>query len=151
MNSAYHNNTSSSSASHPVGTTFRVQNFLQKIPVRKQSALKSAAKTLQAIKALLFAFAFARPEVRFALKVLKVKNDTANWTYAPSRKDTLVEVASKIIGKDIAGGCACHQITSAEAETELKEEWVIEALLASNEAGELSLRTTAFLLTHRYS
>lgn len=130
-----HDSISSSSASHPVGTTFRVQNLLHNIPVRKQSALKSAVRTLQAIKSLLFSFAFARPKVRFSLKVLKAKSDKGNWTYAPSIKDTLSEVASKIVGQDIALECAWHRISSDNADAGIGEDWIVEALLASRNAG----------------
>ncbi|KAK5045166.1 hypothetical protein LTR84_009499 [Exophiala bonariae] len=127
---------SSSSASHPVGTTFRVQGFLHNIPVRKQTALKSTTKTLQAIKTLLHSFAFARPNVRFSLKVLKAKNDKCNWTYAPSPKDSLVEVASKIVGQDIASACDCHQMCSDDIEG-LEKSWSIETLIASPSAGNI--------------
>ena len=130
---------SSSSASHPVGTTFRVQNFLHNIPVRKQTALKSSAKTLQSIKALIFSFAFARPKVRFSLKVLKAKSEKGNWTYAPSPKDALTEVASKIVGQDISLQCACHSVSSDGADGTVRKGWAVEALLASAGAGEPAL------------
>lgn len=131
---------SSSSASHPVGTTFRVQNFLHNIPVRKQTALKNSTKTLQSIKALLFSFAFARPKVRFSLKVLKVKSDKGNWTYAPSLKDTLTEVASKIVGQDVALECACRSASSDDDDDGRTDKiWTVEALLASSSASESSL------------
>ncbi|KAL2444504.1 hypothetical protein ABEF95_016936 [Exophiala dermatitidis] len=127
---------SSSSASHPVGTTVRIQNFLHNIPVRKQTTLKSTGKTLQAIKALLFEFAFARPDVRFSLKVLKGKNEKMNWTYAPNSNDSLGEVAAKIVGKDIAAHCTSWSMSSADLEGgALRDGWEIDALLASADAG----------------
>lgn len=113
-----------------------MQSFLHNIPVRKQTALKSAAKALQAIKALLYSFAFARPNVRFSLKVLKAKSDKGNWTYAPSPKDALTEVASKIVGQDIVSECAPHLITSDDTGDAIGEGWTIEGLLLSRTAGE---------------
>ncbi|KIV95622.1 hypothetical protein PV10_03252 [Exophiala mesophila] len=119
---------SSSSASHPLGTTFRVQNFLQEIPVRRQTALKHAARTLQSVKAMLATYAFARPRVRFSFKVLKAKSDQANWTYAPGPKDTLLDIASKVVGKEIVSSCT---IESAKDESLVDSEngWELEALL----------------------
>ncbi|KPI45098.1 DNA mismatch repair protein MutL [Cyphellophora attinorum] len=94
---------SSSSASHAVGTTVRVQNFLSNVPVRKQTVLKSTSKILSSIRKLLLSYAFARPETRFTLKVLKAKSDKLNWSYAPGgSKSTLSENAVKIIGKEAA-------------------------------------------------
>lgn len=92
---------------------------------------------LQAIKALLYSFAFARPNVRFSLKVLKAKNDKGNWTYAPSPKDSLVEVASKIVGQDSASACACHQICSDDIDDGIDSGWTVEALIASRSAGNV--------------
>lgn len=104
--------------------------------MRKQTALKSTGKTLQAIKALLFEFAFARPDVRFSLKVLKGKNEKMNWTYAPNSNDSLGEVAAKIVGKDIAAHCTSWSMSSADLEGgALQDGWEIDALLASADAG----------------
>ncbi|EXJ78182.1 hypothetical protein A1O3_09343 [Capronia epimyces CBS 606.96] len=122
---------SSSSASHPVGTTMRVQQFLSNIPVRKQTALKNSARTLQAIRAALFQFAFARPDVRFSFKVLKGKNDKLNWTYAASSNDSLLEVGAKIVGKDLVSQCTASSISSADPEIEMEDGWEIDALLVS--------------------
>lgn len=97
---------SSASASHPVGTTIRVQNFLTSVPVRKQSATKASDKTLSDIKQLLYRFAFARPTVRFAFKVLKGKHEKSNWSYAPCKSvDELVVATTKIVGKEVAAAC----------------------------------------------
>ncbi|OAP63742.1 hypothetical protein AYL99_02969 [Fonsecaea erecta] len=122
---------SSSSASHPVGTTIRVQNFLSKIPVRKQAALKETTKVLQAIKDLLFSLAFARPEVRLSLSVLKAKKNKINWRYAPPRTPSLTEVATKILGKNIVSECVTHSISSDGFNVGLDNGWKINALLLS--------------------
>jgi DNA mismatch repair ATPase MutL len=111
---------------------------LQKIPVRKQTALKDAAKTLQAIKALLAAFAFARPNVRLSLKVLKSKTDKGNFTYAPSPRDRLKDIAAKLAGKDVAAECEDYHVSSAD-EAHLQEQesdgWELDALLLRPDAG----------------
>lgn len=130
----YHDHISSSSASHPLGTTVRVQDLLSNVPVRKQTALK-APKTLHEIKSLLFAFAFARPDVRFSFKVLKGKTDRLNWTYAASLKDSLIEVATKIVGKEIAAECRAYTISSNDPNVEVEGGWEIQALLLSPDAG----------------
>ncbi|KAK5026339.1 hypothetical protein LTR13_010121 [Exophiala sideris] len=131
---------SSSSASHPVGTTVRVQDFLTNIPVRKQTALKATIKTLQAIKNLLFAFAFARPDVRFSLKVLKGKNEKLNWTYAASRTDSSTEVAAKIVGKEVAAECKECKVSSIDVDDHIDNGWEIQALLVSANADVTKIR-----------
>ena len=131
----YHDYFSSSSASHPVGTTIRVQDFLTNIPVRKQTALKTATRTLGAIKSLLFAFAFARPEVRFSLKVLKGKVDKLNWTYAASSSQSLTEVTTKIVGKEVSSVCTPHTISSDTCDVSIGSDWSINAILISVTAG----------------
>ena len=59
---------SSASASHPVGSTFRIQGFLQALPVRREVARKGASKTIVSIKKLLYNYAYARPSVRFSAR-----------------------------------------------------------------------------------
>jgi DNA mismatch repair ATPase MutL len=126
---------SSSSAPHPVGTTFRVTDFLAKIPVRKQTALKDANKTLSAIRTLLFAFAFARPEVRFSFRVLKAKNDKFNWTYAATPGQSLFEVATKVAGKDVVSSCTTASTSSEECDSDVYDGWKIDCVLVSRDAG----------------
>ncbi|OCT48964.1 DNA mismatch repair protein MutL [Cladophialophora carrionii] len=133
---------SSSSASHAVGTTIRVQDFLMRIPVRKQSALKASTKTLEAIKSLLFAFAFARPEVRFSLKVPKAKNNKLNWTYAATPNQSLTETTTKIVGKELASVCAHHTITSDDCRATVGTDWAISAMLISASADPVKIRNT---------
>jgi hypothetical protein len=67
------------------------------------------------------------------LKVLKAKNDKGNFTYAPSPKDTLNEVAAKLIGKNIAAECEEHHIPSTCEDDE--DGWTIDALLLKPDAG----------------
>ncbi|GAB7355189.1 hypothetical protein MBLNU459_g5746t1 [Dothideomycetes sp. NU459] len=93
-------------ASHPVGTTVRITDFLARHPVRKQVALKGTVKTLAKIKQTLQAYAFARPATRFSLRVLKAKNDRDNWTYAPKPDGGIEDAALKVVGKSCVSHCA---------------------------------------------
>ncbi|KAJ5900010.1 DNA mismatch repair protein C-terminal [Penicillium taxi] len=98
--------------SHPVGTTVRIENFLKHIPVRKQTALKSAPKTLTRVKKLLQAYAIAQPSKGFFLKVVKAKNEIQNWIYAPSPNATLLDAVIKIVGREVASFCVFKQLSS---------------------------------------
>lgn len=102
---------SSKSCSHPIGTTLRIQEFLTKTPVRKQAALKTSTKTLSKVKHLLQSYALARPQARFAFKVLKAKDEKSNWACAPSASNAaLTEVVTKVIGKNTAIQCTQHDL-----------------------------------------
>ncbi|KAJ5675176.1 DNA mismatch repair protein C-terminal [Penicillium maclennaniae] len=98
--------------SHPAGTTLRVTDFLKYIPVRRQTALKDATKTLTKIKKLLQAYAFARPAVRFSMKVLKAKNENNSWMYAPSADAGIADAAIKVVGRDVSSCCVVKNIAS---------------------------------------
>ena len=65
--------------SHPVGTKVSVTKFLYNLPVRKQTAQKDSAKTMKKIKELLQSYAFARPRVRFCLKV--ASGGKGSWSF----------------------------------------------------------------------
>ncbi|KAF1355046.1 histidine kinase-like ATPase, partial [Delphinella strobiligena] len=99
-------------ASHPVGTTVRVTDFLSKHPVRKEIALKCATKTIDKIKQILRTYAFARPTTRLSLRVLEAKSDRDNWTYAPKAGLDMEETAMKVVGKACASQCAWYEVTS---------------------------------------
>ncbi|KAL8935521.1 MAG: hypothetical protein Q9216_005380 [Gyalolechia sp. 2 TL-2023] len=91
--------------SQPVGTTVRVTDFLQNLPVRRQTAVKDSTKQVAKVKRTLQAYAFARPAVRLGLKVLKAKNDKANWTYAPKSDANVGDAATKILGRKVSDQC----------------------------------------------
>ncbi|KAJ5781207.1 DNA mismatch repair protein C-terminal [Penicillium paradoxum] len=95
--------------SHPVGTTVRITDFLKHIPVRRQTALKGATRTLTRIKKLLQAYAIAQPSKRLSLKVLKAKNENSNWTYAPSSNPSLSDAALKVAGAETSSSCILKQ------------------------------------------
>ena len=132
-----HSCCSSSSASHPVGTTVRIQDFLSRLPVRKQTALKTTTKTITSLRRLLYGYAFARPDTRFALKVLKSKDSKFNWSYAPCLPTApLSEIASKIVGKDVSAQCKEHASQSDCGQDEAESSWAINALLLDPASGQ---------------
>lgn len=94
---------SQSSASHPVGTTVCVSNFLSKFPVRKQTSLKDAPKTISKIKDILQSYALARLHVRLTLKILKTGK--GNWSFVPRPKDGIKEAVMQVAGKEVASQC----------------------------------------------
>ena len=89
--------------SHPVGTTISVTSFFEKIPVRKQTALKQAPKALVKIKELLQAYALARPSIRLSLKI--TKGNKGSWSFTPRPKDGMREAVSLVIGREAATQC----------------------------------------------
>lgn len=121
-----------------MGTTFRVEGFLQALPVRRQTAKKAAPKTLAAIKKLLHGYAFARPSVRIIFKILKAKSEKGNWTYGPKiGSSSLQDAVSKIVGQEVATHC---ELKSTSSQQNLSEEgnengYSIEAILAKTDAG----------------
>ncbi|KAA6415918.1 MAG: hypothetical protein FRX48_00637 [Lasallia pustulata] len=103
-------------ASHPVGTSVRLVDFLNNLPVRRQTALKSSAATLSKIKRTLKAYAIARPSTRFSLKVLKARTEKDNWVYAPKVGACVSDAAIKVVGKKVAG--QSHWITRSQNDSQ---------------------------------
>lgn len=91
--------------SHPVGTTVKVTQFFENIPVRKHSATKNAAKCLAKLRRLMQAYALARPFVRFRLHILKAKNNKGDFIYAPKSRSNVEDAVLKVISKDCALQC----------------------------------------------
>lgn len=132
-------------ASHPVGTTVRVVDYLKNLPVRYQIAIKSTTKALSTITRTLQAYALARPTIRFSLRILKAKNEKANWTYAPKPGASVQDAATKIVGKKVIEQCHWQVWSSrgrdAEGEAlkegaDLSNTFTIEALLAKPGCGK---------------
>ncbi|OJI97918.1 hypothetical protein ASPVEDRAFT_24834 [Aspergillus versicolor CBS 583.65] len=96
---------SSENVAHPVGTTVKVSNLFRQIPVRRQTAVKNSKKTLLRIRKMIQAYAMARPSTRLSLKIIKAKNDSGNWMYAPGKESTLIDAALKVAGRDVASSC----------------------------------------------
>ena len=95
----------------PVGTLVRVAHLLQPHPVRRQTALHAAERTLRRCKPLLQAYAFARPHVRLALRVLSPRAQKFHWLYAPQpggggEGRAVADAACKVVGAACAGQCA---------------------------------------------
>lgn len=131
-------------ASHPVGTSVRVVDFLKNLPVRRQTALKLPFKTLSNITRTLRAYAIARPAIRFSVKVLKAKNEKSNWTYAPKAGGSVQDAATKVVGKKVIEQCQWKiwnsherspQNEVSEALAESDDTFIIEALLANPACG----------------
>lgn len=115
----------------------RVQSFLKAIPVRRQTALKAAPRTLLDIKKLLQAYAFARPTVRISFKVLKSKNDKYNWVYGPSPgSTTLLSTTARIVGQEVAVQCEARHWKSVAQGGE-GESHVIDAVVGKGEGGTM--------------
>ncbi|KAH1985700.1 hypothetical protein KXW88_009261 [Aspergillus fumigatus] len=92
-------------ASHPVGTTVRVTDLFKSIPVRRQTVLKSTAKTVAKIKKIVQSYAIAQPTIRLSLKVLKAANEKANWVFAPGKNASLTDAALKVAGTEVVSAC----------------------------------------------
>lgn len=88
---------------HAVGTTVRVTKFSEYYPVRRQFALQSIKKTIAGVRDLLHSYAFARPDTRLAFSVLKT--DKGRWTYAPVANGSLLDTATKILGRVATAEC----------------------------------------------
>ena len=98
-------------ASHPVGTTVRVEKYLQTLPVRRQAAEKVSAKMLAKVKRMLEAYALAWPHLRLSLKILRAKDRKGDWKYprsgalSASRLEASFNAATDIFGKKLTDQC----------------------------------------------
>ncbi|CAD6448015.1 fd0cca7a-cc59-4a19-8483-a8bf0419b1ff [Sclerotinia trifoliorum] len=95
---------SQSRTSHPIGTTVCVMNFMSKLPVRKQTALKEAPKTIGKIQQLVQRYALARVSIKLTLKI--VKGAKGAWSYAPRPHGGIKDSVSLVIGRDTALQCS---------------------------------------------
>ena len=120
-------------------------NFLKDFPVRRQTALKSTTKTVASIRKTLEIYALARPSIRFSMKVLKTKNDKGNWTYAPKTSASVLDAATKVVGKKVVEHCHWKVWKSPPRDvqggpskkgSDLDENIEIEALLARPGSGK---------------
>lgn len=118
----------------------RVTEFLKHIPVRRQTAIKSASKTITRIKKLLQAYAVAQPSKRISFRVLKSKNENSNWTYAPKPNTTLREAALLVAGSETANHCAVftcpsNDVDEHEAEHSTIANYELTAFLPKADSG----------------
>lgn len=58
------------------------------------------------IKKMLQTYAMAQPSRRLSLKVLKAKNESNIWMYAPGQSATIIDAALRVAGKEVAANCA---------------------------------------------
>ena len=134
----------------------RVERFLDTLPVRRQTAEKNSIKVLAKVKRLLQSYVFARPHLRFSLKVMKAKNDKGNWKYPKiagigisKPKPSVFNAAKEIMGQKVTDQCqwfstawssAGEHIDSAsdtlEASVPQNDTYTFEAVLAKLECGK---------------
>ncbi|WEW59301.1 hypothetical protein PRK78_004770 [Emydomyces testavorans] len=91
-------------ASHSIGTSVRVSNFLKHLPVRRQTVLKTSSKIILRIKKVLQEYALSRPHIRFSLKTLRRKPEPA-WIYAPKQSPSVIDAIAKVVGGEVAAQC----------------------------------------------
>lgn len=115
----------------------RIVDYLKNIPVRRQSALKTSAKTLAKIKRALQAYALARPKVRFSFKVLKAKTDKDNWMYAPKAEASTADAATKVVGKKVTDQCEWKSWSTLDAKVQGSKQDIyrIQCLLPRPDCG----------------
>lgn len=87
----------------PVGTTASITDLYDKVPVRKQVAVKEAPKTIAEVKGLLQSYAMARPQIKLSMKILK--SPKQNWTYSPKPDAGVNEAILQFFGRDAAVHC----------------------------------------------
>ena len=90
-------------ASHPIGTTVCVENFMAKLPVRKIAFEKEATKSMAKINRLLQAYALARRSIKFNLKVSN--NGKGSWTFIPHPSGDVRDTVLRVIGRGTAQQC----------------------------------------------
>ncbi|CEL08441.1 Putative DNA mismatch repair enzyme [Aspergillus calidoustus] len=95
--------------SHPIGTTVRISDLFRHIPVRRQTSIKDAKKTITKIRKMVQAYAMARPTTRLSFKLLKSKLESSNWMYAPGRDATLREAAMQVVGIELVSMCVIKE------------------------------------------
>lgn len=131
---------SDSLTSHPIGTTVRATNLFYQMPVRRQMLVGKASKTMDEIKSMLRSYAFARPQIRWSMKILGGRDTQSDWTYAPPRQGTIRDVARALVSKKVAEECVLREWASVTADNDLPgiqgERFRIEALLPKADCGE---------------
>lgn len=123
--------------------------------MRRQTAEKNSIKVLAKVKRLLQAYVFARPHLRFSLKVLKAKNDKGNWKYPKiagigisKSKPSVFNAAKEILGQKVTDQCQSFSTAwsstgehidnasdTLEASVSQNDNYTFEAVLAKLECG----------------
>ena len=116
--------------SHPVGTTVRVEDFLRRLPVRRQAAEKTAVRMLAKVKKMLQSYALTRPQLRLSLKILKAKDRKGDWMYpkggalSASRVEANFNAATDIFGKKLTSECESTVSTWSSAGEQIDESMI---------------------------
>lgn len=125
-----------------MGTSVRITDLFKHIPVRRQTVLKSAAKTIAKIKKLLQSYAFARPSIRLSFKILKAKNENNNWIYVSKPDARMADATLKILGSEVFIQCVYKEwpafedgIDGASGDDE-EAAYRINAFLPKSDAGQ---------------
>jgi DNA mismatch repair protein MutL len=89
--------------SAPVGTTVQANKLFEGLPVRKQFISKQCHKNIASIKALLIAYALARPTLRLSLKIQG--HTQLSWVYTPRESSHVQEAVLQLFGRNVAAEC----------------------------------------------
>lgn len=89
--------------SAPVGTTVQALQLFERLPVRKQNAMKASKKTLGGIKRLLETYALAMPQLKLTFKVLGEPNHA--WSYSPLSRTSPREAVTHVFGSLVMTQC----------------------------------------------
>lgn len=122
----------------------RVTDLFKSIPVRRQTVLKSTAKTVAKIKKIVQSYAIAQPTIRLSLKVLKAANEKANWVFAPGKNASLTDAALKVAGTEVVSACVtkpwpCANESGEESRVVNGSSFQLMALLADPGSGIYSV------------
>ena len=87
-----------------VGTKVQALKLFELLPVRKKQYLKQSHHTIGKVKELVQAYAFARPSLKFTLKI-KDAASAAPFLYFPTTNPTATDVALQLFGVEFASAC----------------------------------------------
>src|SRR5204863_4421410 len=89
-------------------------------------------------KKLLCNYAYARPSVRFSLRVLQANNERANWDYGPAIGTASIQDATaKIAGQEVAAQCELRSadFQQAVSQSAMRSFFSIDAVVVKTDAG----------------
>jgi DNA mismatch repair protein MutL len=123
----------------PVGTAVKATHLFANLPVRKQWALKEAAKAVSQIRQLQHTYFFARPYLRISFKILG--NPKGSWSCAPGGQPSVREAALQIFGADLVAQCFERTMSFASSE----EDEAAAAKVTPTSQGQGNYTIEAFL------
>ncbi|EFW98852.1 DNA mismatch repair protein [Grosmannia clavigera kw1407] len=108
----------------PVGTSVTVTCLFSSFPVRRCMAMKDSARTLAAIKELLYGYAFARPQLRLTFKVFQKPQMAWKYFHRPTQQVIPAEAdrcgvemreATRVLfGNEVARQCQDVVVSAAD-------------------------------------